>query len=282
MRLPRGSSRSRIAAAELGDPECLERREPELLAVASGAVGGAALTTPSQATVVLLGRFAVERDGIDVTPPPGRPSTLVKLLALGGTLTPDVAIEALWQDDVDAQTGAARLRNLLHRLRTASGPIVVRRDGGLALEPRASVDARRFEEAAAVALAAPPQERAGLARMALAWSTGELLPADRYEDWADAPRERIRRRQLAMFDLVAGDALVRGDLDEAGRLLDAAIATDPLEEERYVRLAQALIEQGRSGRANAVLEQAVAVAADLDVEPSSELKAMLAALRTSA
>jgi DNA-binding SARP family transcriptional activator len=83
---------------------------------------------------------------------------------------------------------------------------------------------------------------------------------------------------LSLLDLVAEDAFARGDLDEAGRLLDAAIATDPLEEQRYVRLSQALIAQGRSSRARRVLDHALAVAADLDVEPSAELRAVLAAV----
>lgn len=272
--------RATLAAAELDDPERLGRREPELLAIASPA-SAAATPAPQPANVILLGRFAVERNGVDVTPPPGRPSTLIKLLALKGTLTIDAAIDALWDDDVDSETGAARLRNLLHRVRAASGPIVERRDGALALERGASVDAQHFEQEAALALTAPTAERAGLARRALARSTGELLPTDRYDDWADAPRERIRRRQLALLDLVANDALERGDLDEAGRLLDAAIATDPLEEERYVRLAKALVAQGRSGRAGTILDQALAVAADLDVEPGAELRAVLAAVRAS-
>ncbi len=266
--------RARLAAAELDDPQRIARREPELLALA--APGSAVSAAPPPANVILLGRFAVERGGADVTPPPGRPSKLIKLLALKGTLTLEAAIDALWEDDVDLATGGARLRNLLHRVRAASGPIVERHDGALGLERDATVDAQRFEQEAALALAAPPAERAGLARGALAWSMGELLPADRYEDWADAPRERIRRRQLALLDLVANDALERGDLDEAGRLLDAAIAADPLEEERYVRLARALVAQGRTARAGTVLDQALAVAADLDVEPGAELQAALA------
>ena len=270
--------RARLAAAELDDPERINRREPELVAIADPSLAAApALPT---ATVILLGRFAVERDGVDATPPPGRPSTLVKLLALQRTVTVDAAIEALWPDG-DPDSGPARLRNVLHRVRAASGPIVDRTAGALVLAPGTTVDARQFEDEAAIALKAPPQERAGLARRALGWSGGELLPADRYEDWADAPRERIRRRQLALFDLVAEDAIARGDLDEAGRLLDAAIATDPLEEGRYVSLAQALIAQGRTGRAHRVLDQAVAVAADLGVQPGPELEEVLAAVRVA-
>jgi DNA-binding SARP family transcriptional activator/ATP/maltotriose-dependent transcriptional regulator MalT len=266
--------RARRAAADMGDPDRPARREPELLALADPADRS---TAPAAVSVMLLGRFAVERDGVDASPPHGRPATLVKLLALQGTVTVDEAIDLLWPE-ADIDTGRARLRNLLNRVRAASGEIVGRRDGALTLAPGVAVDAHRFEEEAAAALAAPPEARPGLARGALARSTGELLPADRYADWATVPRERLRRRHLALLDLVAEEAIVRGDLDEADRLLDTGISTDPLEEQRYVRLARALFAQGLARRARRVAEQGVAVAEDLGVEPGEELSALLAQL----
>ncbi len=201
----------------------------------------------------------------------------MKLLALQSTLTTDEAIDLLWPD-ADLDTGRARLRNLLNRIRTTSGPLIDRRESALALVPGVSVDADRFEEDAARALAAPAEARASLGRRALTRSTGELLPADRYADWATVPRERLRRRHLALLDLVAEDAIERGDLDEADRLLDSAISTDPLEEVRYIRLARALLAQGRTRRARRVADQGVAVASDLGVEPTPELQALLADL----
>jgi len=256
----------------MGDPDRPARREPELLALADPADRS---TAPAAVSVMLLGHFAVERDGVDASSPPGRPATLVKLLALQGTVTVDEAIDLPWPE-ADIDIGRARLRNLLNRVRTASGEIVGRRDGALTLAPGVAVDAQRFEEEAAAALAAPPEARPGLARGALARSTGELLPADRYADWATVPRERLRRRHLALLDLVAEEAIARGDLDEADRLLDTAISTDPLEEQRYVRLARAMFAQGRARRARRVAEQGVAVAEDLGVEPGEELSALLA------
>jgi hypothetical protein len=46
-------------------------------------------------------------------------------------------------------------------------------------------------------------------------------------------------------------------------------------------LARALVAQGRTGRAGKVLDQALAVAADLDVEPGAELQAVLAVVSAS-
>lgn len=263
--------RAQQAAADMGDPDRPARREPELLALADPADRS---TAPAKVSVVLLGRFAVERGGVDASPSPGRPATLVKLLALKGTLTVDEAIDVLWPE-ADLDTGRARLRNLLNRIRAASGEIIERREGALSLAAGITVDTQRFEDEAAAAVAAPPEARPGLARGALSRSTGELLPADRYADWAAVPRERLRRRHLALLDLVAEEAISRGDLDEADRLLDTAISTDPLEESRYVRLAQALLAQGRGRQARRVAERGLTVAEDLGVEPGEELDALL-------
>ena len=120
-----------------------------------------------------------------------------------------------------------------------------------------------------------PRHSGPLPRAALTRATGELLPGDRYADWASAPRERLTRRHLALLDLVADDAITRGDLDEASRLLDEAIAVDPLEEERHVRLGRALLRQGRSAAARRVADRAVALCAQLDVEPGDELARLL-------
>ncbi|MFN8619412.1 MAG: BTAD domain-containing putative transcriptional regulator [Chloroflexota bacterium] len=280
-------AQAREAVAGQGDPGRIERREPELLVRLAGGptasasedgdvadAGSAAGAATSDVTVVLLGRFAVERGGRDVSPPPGRPATLLKLLALRGLVTLDEAVEALWED-ADEEVGRARLRNVLNRVRGASGDVLVRREEAIALAPGVVVDATRFEAEAAAALRAPATARVGLARAALTRATGELLPGDRYADWASAARERIARRHLALLDLVADDAIARGDLNEAARLLDEAIALDPLEEERHVRLGRALLRQGRTAGARRVTDRAVALCAELDVEPGDDLARLI-------
>jgi DNA-binding SARP family transcriptional activator/ATP/maltotriose-dependent transcriptional regulator MalT len=260
---------SRRAAADIGDPGRIERREPELLALALPGVS--VPTVADGARVALLGRFAVERDGTDVTPQPGRTALLVKALALRGPVTSDEVVDLLWSE-IDLATGKARLRNVLSRIRSTTGDLVVREEDTLRLAAGTEVDVIRFEQAAEQALAAPGEERAGLARGALTRYGGELLPGDRYEDWAVAPRERLRRRHLALLDVVAAAAQDDGDLDEAGDLLERAIAVDPLEEARYVELARALIAQGRPRRAREVADQAVEVVADLGMEPGRALQ----------
>jgi len=225
-------------------------------------------------TIVLLGGFAVADRAGDVTPPAGHPSTLVKLVALRGTMTVDAVIDALWPD-ADVETGRARLRNTMNRLRSRSGDVLERRGDTLVLGDGVSIDVDLFERAAATALSADDSTRAGLARHAVSLYGGELLPGDVYEDWAAAPRERLSRRYLSLVDVVAAAAEDAGDLDEAARLYDAGIAADPLDEGRYLALHRVLTRQGRAGAARQVAEGAARVFRDLGMELHPTLRAAL-------
>ncbi len=271
------------AAAELGRVDLPALHEPDAaaavapLAVAAGSRAAAAASEEAESFVIaLLGGFAVSSGGRVLEPPAGRPSTLVKLLALTEQpLAAGEAIEVLWAD-VDESTGRRRLRNLLNRLRTSCGDLVQREGETLILGP-AEVDARGFERGAEAALAAPEQERPGLARTALARYKGELLPGDRYEPWATAPRERLQRRYLELLDLLADDAVERGDVDEAIRLLDQAQVAEPLDEERYLRAAELLLFQGRRGSAQTLVDRATAVREQLGLGESERLTRLRAA-----
>jgi DNA-binding SARP family transcriptional activator len=201
----------------------------------------------------------------------------VKLLALApGPMPAAEAVEALWPG-VEERTGMSRLRNLLNRLRAECGDLV-RRDGSSLALAACEVDARGFEEAAAGALRAPAAERPGLARTALSRHTGELLPDDRYEPWAAAARERVQRRFLELLDLLAEDAVERGEVDEAIRLLDRAQAAQPLDEDRYLRAAELLLFQGRRGSARALVDRAAEVGAELGLGESPRLVRLRAAI----
>ena len=258
----------------LGLPDLPQRHEGLLVRMLASVwptgARGEAGTDLSLVRLSMLGQFAARRGSQDVTPAPGNPALLVKVLALRGTLTTDQAVDLVWPD-VDANTGRQRLRNLLSRIRAQTGDVVERRGELLVLAPSVVVDVEQFERAAAQALAADDLSRPGLARLALGAYAGELLPGDPYEDWSAAPRERLRRRFLALVDLAAAASLYTGELDEAVRLLDAAIAVEPFGEERYVRAAGALLVQGRRAAARVMVQRGLAVLGELDVAPSPEL-----------
>lgn len=270
VRAARELERAQQAARDLGDPDRLSRREPELLAMLSVAPVEPATTV----SVHLLGEFRVSVGGRDVTPPSGRPATLVKLLALRGSITADAAIDALW-DDADADTGRARLRNLLNRVRSSSGQIVERDGELLRLTPGTEVDAVRFERAALRALDGDTATEVGSARAALSIYGGPLLPGDQYVDWVLPVRERIHRRHLSLVDLVARDAVERGNLDEAVGLLDIGIDAEPFEIWRYTMAARALVTQGRPRAAGELARRAQAMASELGVPLDADLADLL-------
>jgi DNA-binding SARP family transcriptional activator len=154
--------------------------------------------------IELLGRFrvAISGDEVAVDAWPGRRAAeLVQLLALadGHRLTRDQVVEALWPH-LDVEAGAANLRKAAHYARQAlaSSGAVVLRGGQVALFPSRPIetDARHFEAQCNVALAGG--DAAACAAAASAY-TGDLLPEALYEEWTQAPRERLRSRYLELL-----------------------------------------------------------------------------------
>jgi len=257
----------------MGVPDLPARFEGRLLQRLAEVNTAAAspLVVETRVEVSVLGTFAVRQGYRDVTPPAGNPSTLVKLLVLRRRLTVDAVVDLLWPD-VDIDTGRARLRNTLNRLRARSGPIIERQDESLTLSPGVITDLDAFETVSADALAADPPQRVGLARQAISLYPGDLLPGDVFDDWAAAPRERLLRRFVALLDVVADAAEREGSLDEAARLHDIGIGADPLDEQRYVRLGRLLKAQGRLGASRQVAERGISVFEELGLDPSPELR----------
>ncbi|MBI2708752.1 MAG: hypothetical protein HYX34_03555 [Actinobacteria bacterium] len=275
------------AAAALGIPTAPAVFERDAagrlvaLAVEAGSTAAAeAGTTTAGVWVKVLGGFAVRRGGAPVEIPPGRPASLLKILVcLGGRATIDEVAEHLWPEE-PPDLGRQRLRNVLARLRSAAGDVVVRDGETLTVAAGAAIDAWTFEDRARTALGLTGAGRRVAATVALACCGGELLPDDRYEPWAAAPRELARRRRLALLDALAADAEADRDLDEASRHLEAAIGDDPYDESRHLRLARALLAAERPADARAALERARRALAELDLPLSAELTALGASLRS--
>ncbi len=161
----------------------------------------------------LLGGFAAVRDGQPVPREAWRlrkARELVKLLALapGQRLHREQAMDVLWGER-DPAAAANNLNQVVHVARGALGPETIEaRDGLLRLEAEVDVDA--FERAAADA------RRVGASsayRAALSLYGGELLPENRYDDWAQERRQDLAElheeleRELAELGLAGA---VRG------------------------------------------------------------------------
>jgi DNA-binding SARP family transcriptional activator len=277
-------------AARLGQPQLPLIRERELteellgLTLELGSTAARELqTTSSPLALSLLGRFELTVAGRGVVLPAGQPAQLVKLVAVnGGRVLAEQAIEALWPDTSPA-TGRNRLRTVLSRLRDAT-PEVVARDGELlVLAPELRVDLAEFHREAkeAQALSGDPRAAVAVAASAIARYRGDLLPHDLYEDWADGPRESARRTMVELLDLCARAAAERGDLDEARRMVERTIELAPYDDDRYLRVASILRDQGRQGAAISVLRRARSTLAELGVplpDQLHELEASLAEL----
>jgi predicted ATPase/DNA-binding SARP family transcriptional activator len=154
-------------------------------------------------TVTLLGGFAAAVDGEAVPEAAWRlkkARELVKLLALapGHRLHREQAMDVLWRDRGPA-AAANNLHQAVHVARRAlDADAIELRDEVLLLT--ADVDVDLFE------LAAADARRAGTPaayRAALELYGGELLPENRYEDWAEARRGELAELAAELADEVA-------------------------------------------------------------------------------
>jgi len=143
--------------------------------------------------VTLLGGFAAAVDDAPVPEKAWRlkkARELVKLLALapGQRLHREQAMDLLWRDRPPA-AAANNLHQVVYVARRALGAEAIDvRDELIHLE--ADVDVDRFEKAAAEArrTGAPPAYRT-----AVSLYVGELLPENRYDDWASERREDLAK-----------------------------------------------------------------------------------------
>ena len=160
--------------------------------------------------IKLLGGFSATHDGEAIDPSVWRlrkGRELVKLLALasGHRLHREQIIDALWPD-LDPAAATNNLHQVVHVARRALGAASIELREEL-LTLHANVDVDDFERAAAHA------RRAGSPsayRAAVSLYGGELLPENRYDDWAAPRREEIEelRAELEAALGASGDEQV--------------------------------------------------------------------------
>jgi DNA-binding SARP family transcriptional activator len=268
-------------AARLGQPALPAIRERSLtdqllgLAVATGKPAALELRSAAlPVSLVVLGRFELTVAGRTVALGGGQEGRLLRMVAVnGGHMHAEQAIEALWPE-VSPDAGRNRLRTVLNRLRSSAGNVLGREGNLLALDRAVRVDFDELlrEAARAQALARTDLAQAAtVARAAIVRYPGELLPDDPYEDWAEEPRDRARRAMLELFDLCEAEAAHRGDLDALRRMVERGIELAPHDDSRYLRVASALLQQGRRGEALSVVDRARSAFAEVGLEPPRPL-----------
>jgi DNA-binding SARP family transcriptional activator len=207
-------------------------------------------------------------------------ANLIKLLALapGHRLHREQLMEALWPD-LGTNAASNNLRRVLYSTRKTLDPAVGSRylaseEGWLALCPGGTlwVDVEAFEEAAATAR----REREPAAyRAAIELYAGELLPADRYEEWAEDRRQELRRLDLALLVELADIYEERGENGPAIEALTTVTAGEPAHEEAHAALMRLYALSGRQAEALRQYERLKeALSKELGVGPNASSRAL--------
>ena len=180
---------------------------------------------------------------------------LVKLLSLTPehSLHREQAIEALWPDR-DPTAASNNLRQSLFVARRAldscgedGGARIALAHDVLTLDSdRLRIDVEEFEEAAAEAERDPSVERH---RAAIDLYGGELLPEDRFDEWATVRREALRERHLILLVDLARLHEEAGDRAAAVAALQQALLDEPLHERAHRELMRIYALTGRRQRA---------------------------------
>jgi DNA-binding SARP family transcriptional activator len=238
--------------------------------------------------IQLLGAFRVDVDGRpvdDVVWRRKKPAAVVKLLALGGgRRLHREQLEALLWPDLDAAAAGANLRKAIHLARRgleevggadflASGA-----DAVWLPRERVQIDVDVFRRTVAQARRTVDVEgyRRGVALYA-----GQLLPDDRYEEWATAPREELASEYLEVLEELTALLGSRGELAEAISVARLAVAEDPLREDNSMSLMRFLSLAGRRADALAVFKKLRARLDDeLGVSPSAAAQSLFEEIRS--
>ncbi len=229
----------------------------------------------------LLGGFSAWVDGRPVDPGAWRRrkvSRLVKLLALA----PDhrlhrEQVECLLWPTLDPRAASQNLHHTLYRARHALQPGLERRaeprflrlrNDLLELAPcdALETDLETFERAAGTAFASGGD--AGRFADAVALFGGELLPEERFEDWAIDRRDAVKATYVELLLELADLERARSRLDAAIDALKRIVAVEPLHEEAQAQLIRL---QGLAGRRHLAVAHfqrfRALLRAQLDAEP---------------
>jgi DNA-binding SARP family transcriptional activator len=208
--------------------------------------------------VSLLGRFEVSvgprvinEDGWRLR----KAASVVKLLALAPahSLHREQVMNLLWPD-LGARAAANNLHQALHVARrilepeTTAYKYLPMRGEQLTLcsEDSAWVDVKAFEMSAREARGS---RQPAAYREALHLYSGDLLPRDRYEEWAERRRDELRRTYLALLFELSTVLEERGALDRAVEALQEIVSREPAHEEARVGLMRVYSRAGQRYRA---------------------------------
>ncbi len=204
-------------------------------------------------------------------------SALLKILALAPAhhLHREQIIDLLWPN-ARPEDGANNFHQALYLARHVLDPKNTRSQHWLRLEDDflslssdgpVWVDVEAFE---ATAAEARRSDDPVLYRRALELYSGELLPEDRYADWASARRESLRQEYLALLMGLAETYRALQQYQTAIDTLKQVVASEPAHEEAHRALMELYSLMGK--REQALAQFAIlreALRKDLDAEPDA-------------
>ena len=209
----------------------------------------------------MLGRFEVSvgsrvirEDGWRLS----KSASVVKLLALvpDHNLHREQVLNLLWPD-LGARAAANNLYQTLHVARRTLEPEATEyrylsmRGEHLALcrDDSAWVDVNAFELAAKEALGS---RQPAAYRTAIELYSGDLLPRDRYEEWAERRRDELLTTYSTLLFELATLLEERDALDRAAVALHEIVSHEPTHEEAHVKLMRVY---ARAGKRHGALRQ---------------------------
>ena len=244
------------------------------------------MSSPKPVQVYLLGKFEVRREARVLKArdwPRRKAAALFQRLAYERRLVKDQAIEYLWPESSFA-SGGNNLYRVLYEIRQAldkrlgegaAGEIFSFEDGILLLRDSVWIDAHEFERLCQVIPGESPAQRFDRFAQALKLYQGDLLPEERYEQWADLPRSALARLQREVSLALADRRLEQGDYSAVSFLLSPLLAKDPADERAHRALMRLYALAGRRHEALRQYQVCVeALHADLGVEPDPETSAL--------
>src|SRR5215203_5627364 len=214
-------------------------------------------SAPEAVRVWLLGGFWVSVGSRTITQDQWRlrkAASLVKLLAIapGHRIHREQVMNLLWPD-LGRKAASNNLRRVLHAARKvldlATGSLyLASQDESPMLCPGGPlwVDAEAFAESA---VSARRSRDPSAYRAAIELYAGELLPDDRYEEWAENRRGQLRRLYFELLVEQSGLHEERGEYGQAAEMLQRALSEEPTNEEAHAGLMRLYALSGRPGEA---------------------------------
>jgi DNA-binding SARP family transcriptional activator len=241
--------------------------------------------TPPAATSLLefliLGPIDARR-GQESIPLSGarRRALVARLLVAGGrSVSGDRLIEDVWDGNPTAASHAT-LRSHISQLRKALGDRLVATGAGYRLDLDAAlVDAAEFErcvlDGSNHLAAGDASEARLLFDRALALWRGPALAEVADRPWAQPEAARLEELQAAAVEDAISARLATGEHEVVVALAEAAVADEPLREQRWGHLMLALYRCGRQADALRAYQRLRGVLADeLGINPSPPLTAL--------